>query len=285
MVLLYRNNASRKKVNQKLYLANETIEDQNKKLTDLNSALEEREKERTEELRESNAALIKSNHDLDNFIYKTSHDIRGPLATLQGVCNIALMDITDPMAVDYFQKLSKTAVKLNRILSKLLIINQINNASPTNEVVNISALLNELVDENAITYIQKEIEVDINSGSLKWTGDSDLLKIISSNLLNNAFKFHNPSDGVKSYIKIDYWKANGHLHITITDNGLGIDDGIIHQIFDIFSKTSDIQDSTGMGLYLAKLAVDKLKGHISVETNNSGDTVFKVEIPEGTQEI
>ena len=49
VVLLYRNNASRKKVNQKLYLANETIEDQNKKLTDLNSALEERVKERTEE--------------------------------------------------------------------------------------------------------------------------------------------------------------------------------------------------------------------------------------------
>ncbi|QSE96967.1 tetratricopeptide repeat-containing sensor histidine kinase [Fulvivirga lutea] len=279
VILLYRNNNVRKRVNRRLRKANDTIEEQNRKLVDLNSELEERVKERTEELRASNAALIKSNHELDNFIYKTSHDIRGPLATLQGICNIALMDIKDTMSVDYFQKLSKTASKLNRILSKLLIVNQINNSLPTKEDFDFSQLVIDIVDENKIGYIKKEINVLIKGEEhLHVTSDPELLKIIVSNIINNAFKFHDPSEKVSSFIEISFIKNDNQLVFEVVDNGLGINDSISDQIFDIFSKTSEIQDSAGMGLYLVKLAVDKLEGEIEVTKTEQSHTKFRMTI-------
>lgn len=278
--ILYRNNKVRRRVNNKLSIANKTIESQNKTLTELNSVLEERVKERTEELRESNEALIKSNHDLDNFIYKTSHDIRGPLATLQGICNIALMDIKEPMAVDYLQKLSKTAYKLNLILSKLLVINQINNALPLLENVRMLSFVNTIVDENKMSYFSKEIKVDVEiQKTLSITSDPDLLNIILGNLINNAFKFHNESNKVDSFIRIKAHINSGKFIFDIIDNGVGIEESVAHQIFDIFSKTSEIQDTAGLGLYLVKLATEKLDGKIEVKKSEEKATLFRVTLP------
>ncbi|MEQ8572737.1 MAG: HAMP domain-containing sensor histidine kinase, partial [Fulvivirga sp.] len=278
--ILYRNNKIRRRVNNKLTAANKTIESQNRTLTELNSVLEERVRERTEELRESNEALMKSNNDLDNFIYKTSHDIRGPLATLQGICNIALMDINDPMAVDYLQKLSKTAYKLNLILSKLLVINQINNALPLLEDVRLHNLVISMVDENKMSYFSKEISVKIEiSKSLTITSDPDLLKIILGNLISNAFKFHNDSKRVDSFIIVRSCIEGDLFVFEVIDNGVGIEESVAHQIFDIFSKTSEIQDTAGLGLYLVKLATEKLDGKIEVKKSDEGDTLFRVTLP------
>jgi signal transduction histidine kinase/Flp pilus assembly protein TadD len=280
VIILYRNNKLRKRVNKKLMIANKTIEKQNSKLTDLNLALEDRVKERTEELRATNKALTKSNNDLDNFIYKTSHDIRGPLATLQGVCNIALMDIKEVVAVDYFEKLSRTASKLNQILSKLLVINQINNSSPSDDIVLLNDLINTIVDENRELHRGKEIIISNNIPlQLKVTVDALLIKIILGNLINNAFKFHNTSSKIQSVIMINGFVKNKELLLTVTDNGVGINENIAGQIFDIFSKTSEVQDTAGLGLYLVKLALDRLEGVVSVEKTIEDYTQFKVIIP------
>jgi len=78
-----------------------------------NERLETRVDERTKELNDSNDALKKVNGEMDNFIYKTSHDIRGPLASLKGICNVAIMDVNDTTALGYLKKLDNTAEKLN----------------------------------------------------------------------------------------------------------------------------------------------------------------------------
>src|SRR5690606_6179765 len=133
--VLYRSNLVKKRVNQALSDAKVTIEDQNRQLTSLNRNLERMVDARTIELQVANEALKRVNDELDNFIYKTSHDIRGPLASLKGMCNVAIMDVKDPLALDYFNKLDATAEKLNTILTRLLIINQINNSSASHELI------------------------------------------------------------------------------------------------------------------------------------------------------
>ena len=59
---------------------------------------------KTIDLARVNQSLKQVNDELDNFIYKTSHDIRGPLASLKGMCNVALMDVKDPIALEYLKK-------------------------------------------------------------------------------------------------------------------------------------------------------------------------------------
>ena len=278
--ILWRNNRSRQRVNQELSNANEIIERQNRELTDVNNVLEEKVKDRTKELKEANAALIKSNTDLDTFIYKTSHDIRGPLATLHGMCNVALIDIDDPKALDYFQKLGKTADRLNEILSKLLVINQINNSIICIEEVNINEMVDDVVNESRLLSNGQELDVQTNiQDRLIFGSDKDLVKIIFNNLINNAFKFYNSSDRVKSFVRINALRNGKKVDISVVDNGIGIDEKGADKIFEIFSKASEVADSAGLGLYLVKLAIEKLEGDIYLNKTSEGYTEFKVTLP------
>ncbi|MBL3657933.1 ATP-binding protein [Fulvivirga sediminis] len=278
LVILYRNNFHRKKVNEKLSEANRIIESQNHQLTDINMQLEEKVRDRTKELKDSNAALLKSNHELDNFIYKTSHDIRGPLATLQGICNVALIDIKDTKAVDYFKKLGGTAKKLNEILSKLLIINQINNSLVSEERVDFHSLIEQVVAKQKKNASGKKVKIikEIEA-NLYFKSDVELLKIILNNLIGNAFKFYNTSGRIDSFVHITINKRRSDgVEIRVIDNGIGIEEEASMKIFEIFSKASEMGDSAGLGLYLVKLAVEKLEGHISLKRTEEGFTCFTV---------
>lgn len=280
LIILYRNNENKKKINKQLFSANQIIEEKNEQLRNINNVLEEKVKERTHELNASNEALTKSNMELDNFIYKTSHDIRGPLATLQGICNVALMDVRDDKAVDYLEKLNNTATKLNNVLSKLLIINQINNSIISPNPINFTEIITQIVSENQHIGNEKHIETKIEiDEDIQFRSDDDLIRIILSNLINNAFKFYRKSYSINSFVNISIIKSNIKLLIRVTDNGIGIDESSSDKVFEIFSKASEISDSAGLGLYLAKLATEKLEGKISLSKSKEGYTQFKVELP------
>ncbi|MEM7110486.1 MAG: HAMP domain-containing sensor histidine kinase, partial [Bacteroidota bacterium] len=253
--------------------AKNTIEQQN-------NILEEKVRERTKELNETNAALMKSNTDLDNFIYKTSHDIRGPLATLQGMCNVALIDIKDNKSRDYFEKIGHTAYRLNEILSKLLIINQINNSLISTDKIDLKELIKGIIKEHAALPGYSDIKVDNRINHLEhFESDEVLLKIILGNLISNAYKFHNSSNRVNSWIKLEGRRDNGHFQLEVIDNGIGVDDKASSKIFEIFSKASEVSDTAGLGLYLVKLAVEKLEGKIEHSKTEEGFTKFSVELP------
>ncbi|MTI20290.1 sensor histidine kinase, partial [Fulvivirga sp. RKSG066] len=279
LFILYKNVQLKKKANQKLAEANEIIENQNKELTNVNAELEERVKERTKELKKANVALQKSNEELDNFIYKTSHDIKGPLATLMGVCNIAQIDVKDTQALDYFDKLSITAVKLNEILSKLLTINQINNTALQPEKVDFNILIHELIEEYKGYYNNPKIEISADVKNVKFTSDIALLKVIYGNLISNAIKFRELSDRKESFMKINLDKKSKAIVFRIVDNGTGISEQDAQKIFEVFSKGTDMADSSGIGLYLVKLSVEKLHGDISHGKTDEGHTYFEVALP------
>ena len=271
--MLYRVSRLRKRTNRQLAEAKSTIERQN-------NVLEEKVRERTKELKGANAALMKSNTDLDNFIYKTSHDIRGPLATLQGMCNVAIMDINDKKSLDYFEKIGRTASRLNEILSKLLIINQINNSLITTNDIDLASVVGEIVGQQAKMVKGCDIKVDNRIGNLNhFKSDEILVKIILNNLISNAYKFHNSSNRVESWIRLEAVRENGHLEFSVIDNGIGVDENASSKIFEIFSKASEVSDSAGLGLYLVKLAVEKLNGHINHSKTSDGHTKFTVELP------
>lgn len=280
LFILYKNIQLKKKANDSLAEAKAIIEQQNEELTNINLVLEERVRERTKELKEANVALKKSNEELDNFIYKTSHDIRGPLATLMGVCNIAQIDVEDKQALDYFDKLSLTAHKLNEILSKLLIINHINNTPINNENIPINMFIEQLINDNKELFSGHEITVEYQiEGDDVVFADPELLKIIYGNLLNNAFRFYNPTRRVDSFIHLNINNNNKDLAFTIVDNGIGINENMQERIFEIFGKATETRDSSGLGLYLAKLALEKLHGGIAYYKTSDAHTAFKVTIP------
>ncbi len=267
LFILFRSNRVVKKVNQALSKAKQELED-------LNRDLDKKVKEKT-------ASLEKVNREMEHFIYKTSHDIRGPLATLKGVTSVALMDVKDPKSIEYLQRLDITATKLNRVLSRLLIINQVNQAILSIEPLNINEMVDDIIAQESRSglpprmKIIKEVPHD-----LIFHSDRQLLGIILSNLIDNAIKYYSDSEQLDPFVRITAELKNDQLHIHVLDNGLGVIETDRDKIFQLFYRGNERSETGGVGLYLCRLATERLQGKIGVSaTPQEHLTDFYVILP------
>ena len=181
VLVLQFGNRNIKRVNAKLSEAKEVIQEKNQELANKNKELDFQVEKKTADLARANSSLKQVNDELDNFIYKTSHDIRGPLASLKGMCNVALMDVQDPVALDYLKKLDSTAERLNSILTRLVIINQINNSKLTVERIDFESIVSDVM------LLERKKGVPPNCSSCRRSMTMRSLNLIKS-LLESSWK-------------------------------------------------------------------------------------------------
>lgn len=232
--------------------------------------------------REQAFAQLKASHrELDNFIYKASHDLRGPLARIQGIVNLGLMEAREKLSRDYFGMLQITGTQLNNILSRLLMIYDINHHNLVWEKVilkkKIQSVLEALRKENDHFNIRFHFKID---DDLTWETDLVLLGIIIRNMFDNALFFR---DKKEIAVKIEATKVyHEKLLIEISDNGLGIPVSARDKVFDMFFHGSARSGGTGLGLYMAKKAVERLGGIIRLANGEARNTVFEIVLPPTT---
>ena len=122
-------------------------------------------------------------------------------------------------------------------------------------------------------------DLKVNEDAI-FIGDRFRIKIIFENLISNAVKYQNPAAQNKLITVLV--KINPEsLSICVSDNGIGIDNRYIKNIFDMFFRAEDnLQtDGTGVGLYLVKEAVNKMNGAIDVQSQILNGTNFNIVIP------
>jgi signal transduction histidine kinase len=281
VLVLQFGNRNIKRVNAKLSEAKEVIQVQNAELENKNRELDIEVDKKTIDLARVNQSLKQVNDELDNFIYKTSHDIRGPLASLKGMCNVALMDVKDPIALEYLKKLDATAERLNSILTRLVIINQINNSKISIEPIDFKVIIAEVLmlekkkglppDLKITTFIDPQATIE---------SDKELVRIVLENLIDNAIKFYNDSDRVDSFMNVHISRVeNGSVKVRVIDNGIGISESSPGKLFQMFSRASERSETGGIGLYITKTAVEKIGGKIGLLTTPEGYTEFYVILP------
>jgi signal transduction histidine kinase len=286
LFVLYRSNRVKKKVNAALSEAKAIIEDQNKQLLSSNIHLNEELEERNIDLEKANSSLRRVNDELDNFIYKTSHDIRGPLASLRGVCNVALIDVQDEMALSYLKKLDITAEKLNTILTRLLVVNQINNSALNHELVDFHGIIMDVLmleKKKGLPpklTVRKKIEDEI-----EYYSDREFVRIIMENLIDNAIKFYNDAQNANPFVDVYVGRDENNVIIKVTDNGIGIKQVNLEKIFQMFSRASERSETGGIGLYITKTATEKLGGTIDLRTTSEGYTEFSIHLPFVTSKV
>ena len=278
-VVIYRNYKGIKAINGALASAKQIIEDQN-------LLLDQQVKEKTKELVDTNESLQKVNDELDNFIYKTSHDIRGPLASLKGMVNLAMMDVKDDRALGYLSKLDLTAEKLNMVLTRLLIVNRINHAELKPEAVHFEPIIQEILLLEMKKGIPSKIKIDYEVASdIQLVSDKEMIRVILENLIDNAVKFHNESERIDSFVKIAVKSEEGSVTAHVMDNGIGIAKMNREKIFQMFVRASERSETGGIGLYLSKLATEKLGGEINLISVDEKYTEFIVRFPRDLQSI
>lgn len=274
-------NRRQQRHNLALSEAKKIIEDQNKELTKSNEELDQRVREKTRDLLDTNDTLIQVNEELDNFIYKTSHDIRGPLVTLKGVCNVASLDVKDPVALDYLKRLDLTAEKLNSILTRLLVVNQINHQELEAVPINLEDIIRELLAAERKTPIPSRMKITSNvDPQVSLISDRYLIRIILENLIDNAIKFYNTSERIEPYVSIRISVATPtKILIQVEDNGIGITTPDKDGIFHLFARASERSETGGIGLYLTRLATQRLGGEIRLAETSDKGSVFHVFLP------
>ncbi len=250
-------------------------------IEDQNFLLDGQVKEKTQELVSTNEALVKVNDELDNFIYKTSHDIRGPLASLKGMVNLAIMDVKDDKALNYLGKLDLTAEKLNTVLTRLLIVNRINHTELKPEAVEFEAIIQEILVLEMKKGVDAKIKIDYEiDPDIHLVSDREMVRLVLENLIDNAIKFFDTSQNTKSFVKILIKSMDGHVSAHVVDNGTGIGSGNRANIFQMFVRASERSETGGIGLYLAKLATEKLGGEITLISGDEKSlTEFVVKFP------
>jgi len=229
----------------------------------------------------ANEALIQVNNELDNFIYRTSHDIRGPLVTLKGVCNVALLDVKDEVALDYLKKLDATSTKLNVILTRLLIVNKINLWELEASEINWDSLITQIIETEKINGIPENMTIDYKiDPNVKFISDRFLLMLVVENLIDNAIKFYNDSPRVEPFVKIRVQRIEeDKIMMSVIDNGIGVNPSDKDQIFNLFTRASDRSETGGIGLYLSKMAASKMGGTVTLASTSQGGSEFHLILP------
>jgi signal transduction histidine kinase len=249
------------------------LESANEEINRINTNLEGLVYERTRMLKDAH-------HELDTFLYRASHDLRSPMCSIIGLCNLA-NHFSQGEAKDLLDKVVYTTSGMDKLLKKLTMISEIN--QPTNfssisinEVVeNIAENFRPLISASQMTFtIDCQKRIVIHSYP-------NLIEAIISNLIENAVFFcamKNATNG-EGRIKISASTNDEALQIAIEDNGVGIDSKIQDRVFDMFFKGHVYSKGNGLGLYIVQKSVQALDGEISFESSVGGFTRFVVSLP------
>lgn len=228
------------------------------------------------ELSDANVMLEKINAELDKFVYSASHNLRAPLTSILGL--ISLMRI-DGQSSEYLNLMEQSIRRLDGFITD--IISYSKNARQEIELAPIAfeTLLRNVFADLAFFNAKPSVRIEI---TVKEQGifysDLKRLEMVLSNLLSNAFKYHN-------YMQQDpFIQAEVQVHpheafIYIRDNGQGIAAEHIDKIFKMFYRATESSEGSGIGLYIVKEVVHKLGGTIDVQSKIGEGTTFTLLIP------
>lgn len=251
----------------------------NKNLKKDNKNLEKLVKERTVELEEANEGLKLINAELDNFVYRSSHDLVAPLKSLKGLINIAKIDNSEENRTQYLEKMDSRVYKLEEFIKSIMEYSINSKQKVKKEEVKLDEVIEDISQD--LKYYVNANKVELKKSypdDAKVFTDQKRLSIILSNLMTNSLKYHNyeqpaPFVEVKMEATVDFHK------IYIMDNGLGIKKEFLDKIFNMFFRASDSSEGSGLGLYIVKDMINKIGGEITVKSDIGIGTVFTVVLP------
>lgn len=230
---------------------------------------------------ETLARLEASFAELQRFTADASHELRSPLTALRAVGEVALRDGNDLVALrETIGSMLEEAQRLTDVVDALLTLARMDatKADAAREVVNIASLIDEVRDQFEVLANEKHQTITVSCPSdVIVQVDRRLLRLALVNLVHNAIQ-HAPAD---SQISISGTRSTRKIDISVKDNGPGIpreyQQKIFERFFRIDKSRSRAQGGAGLGLAIAKQAVQRNGGRILLEENSPRGSVFRIQ--------
>jgi PAS domain S-box-containing protein len=218
-------------------------------------------------------------HELDTFIYRTAHDLRGPLASILGLVEVARREVKEESSFSLLDKFKETAEKLDNILNDLFSVTKITRGKINFTKIHLDTLVPALLKRIHKKEGTEDVKFNLNIPARhQFLSDRYLIRSILQNIFENSMQYRKP-DAQNTEITISVSDIKDYVRIQVSDNGQGIPEDLQEKIFDMFYKGNYASTGTGLGLYISRVAVEKLGGSIAVTSNYGEGTTISIHLP------
>jgi PAS domain S-box-containing protein len=218
------------------------------------------------------------NGELDNFVYKVSHDLRAPLSSILGLVNLAKLPGNTDNPMDYIDIIGSKVEHLDHFIGDVLSHSKNLKMEISTAKVDFDRIIQQTFSD--LNYLEgtQEMRRAIKIEGIEFYSDPWRISEILRNLISNAIKYRrleNIFSEINIKITIDHLRAE----IIFSDNGIGISESNLSKIFEMFYRATEQSDGSGIGLYIVKNAVEKLGGQIYVASRIGQGTRFNIILP------
>jgi signal transduction histidine kinase len=240
------------------------------------------------ELKDREAALARSNRELEAFASIASHDLQEPLRKVEAFGDRLKRKYEPQLGDDgkmYIDRMQNSVVRMRALINDLLDYSRVTTKGKPFEPIDLKEVLDDVVSdlEVRIEEVQGEVLVDPLP-----VVDADRIQMhqLFQNLVSNALKFHCPDQPPKVRIQADMVDHGQSVkqrccRITIQDNGIGFDMKYADRIFGIFQRLHSRAEfeGTGIGLATCRKIAERHQGAIEVQSASGEGTTFTIELP------
>jgi signal transduction histidine kinase len=236
------------------------------------------------ELATANQQLQRTNTDLDTFVYTASHDLKAPIANLEGLFTALRQQLPPaaneaPLVPRLLGMMDGAVARFRETLAHLTDVSKLQQADgPLAEAVDLPALVRavrlDLATELAATGATLTVDVD-DCPTVQFSPKN--LRSILYNLLSNAVKYHAPDR--PPVVTLRSYRTAGTVGLAVQDNGLGLDAAQQGKLFGMFRRLHTHVEGSGVGLYMVKRIVENAGGTIAVESQPGVGSTFTVSLP------
>jgi signal transduction histidine kinase len=262
---------------EKLNASNDALLKSNEKLQNLHIELAQMVADRTADLEYTLIELQERNQELDQYVYKVSHDIRSPVASITGVLNLIKMEEPPVKIRHYLDMVENRISKLDDFIRSVLSHSKSLNAPFVSEPIDFTKLIRECWEELEFEEGWSMVQLNILSPPPDFKGDQTRLEIVFKNLLANGVRYRNQkADG---FINISFQSTPETITMNISDNGIGIEEEYLEKVFQMFYRATEASEGSGLGLYIVKQVVDKMEGEIFIKSKICKGTCISITLP------
>jgi signal transduction histidine kinase len=199
--------------------------------------------------------------------------------SISGVSKLAKMESKDPAVLEYFDLIDTATDKLDDFIYKMLDFYRSTKIENKITEIDFKEIVAQQLEIYKLKWDLEGIDININiTQNSRFNSDDSKIRVILNNLFHNAVVFQKENNQEK-FIKVDIQVFENHATIIIEDNGIGIEDKLIDDVFNLFQRATQKNVGSGLGLYMVKESAIQMGGKINLESTVDIGTKVTVDLP------
>ena len=236
-------------------------------------------KKSEEQLKAQNIELEKVNHELDQFVYSASHNLRAPLLSVKGVLGLIEDDEMEaPARQRFIDEIYKSIQRLDATIKDIIDYSKNARLELLPTPINLEQLVRNTHEDLKFyegTTVSLEIITRMTS---TFYSDERRLNSIVHNIMSNSVKYSDPSKE-HCVMNVEIEVNRETCKLIFTDNGMGISAENQHRVFDMFYRATTERSGSGLGLYIVKEMTERIGGSIQLQSELGTGTTLKIMLP------